>query len=129
MGVVIDEWVFDKIVNYIEIVKKSDEVEIIVGGGYDKLEGYFIEFMVIVIGNLYFIIMEEEIFGLVLIIYVYEDEDFEVIFDFVDSIFFYVFIGVVFFNDCYVVYKVIECLCYLVGNFYINDKFIGVVVG
>lgn len=129
MGAVIDERAFDKIANYIEIAKKSNEAEIIVGGGYDKSEGYFIEPTVIVASNPHFTTMEEEIFGPVLTIYVYEDEDFEATLDLVDSTSPYALTGAVFSNDRYAAHKAIERLRHSAGNFYINDKPTGAVVG
>lgn len=129
VNVVIDGCVFDKIFGFIDYVKVQGDVEILVGGNYDKLEGYFIELMVIVISNFKFCMMEEEIFGLVLIIYVYLEDEFEVMLKLVDEILFYVLMGFIILCDCYVINLVIKMLENVVGNFYINDKLIGVVVG
>jgi 1-pyrroline-5-carboxylate dehydrogenase len=129
MGAVIDERAFDKISNYIAEAKKSNEAEVIVGGGYDKSEGYFIEPTVIVTGNPHFKTMEEEIFGPVLTIYVYEDKDFETTLDVVDRTSPYALTGAIFSNDRYAAYKAIERLRQSAGNFYINDKPTGAVVG
>lgn len=73
--------------------------------------------------------MENEIFGLVLVVYVYQDSQWNEVLQLVDSISFYVFMGVVFVIECVVILQVGQVLCFVVGNFYINDKFIGVVVG
>lgn len=73
--------------------------------------------------------MQEEIFGLVLIIFVYDDVDFDKMLELVDSILLYVLMGFIFVCECSVVNYVMDKLSYVVGNFYINDKFMGVVVG
>ncbi|MBV6653331.1 MAG: L-glutamate gamma-semialdehyde dehydrogenase, partial [Mameliella sp.] len=129
MGAVIDERSFDKISNYISEARKSDEAEIIIGGGSDKSEGYFVEPTIIVTTNPRFKTMEEEIFGPVLTIYVYEDEDFKATLDLVDETSPYALTGAVFSNDRYAMNYAVERLRHSAGNFYINDKPTGAVVG
>ncbi len=129
INAVIDERAFDKISNYIAEAKKDDDVEILVGGGYDKSEGYFIEPTVIVSKNPRSTTMCEEIFGPVLTIYVYEDEKFEDILDVVDTTSPYALTGAVFSNDRYATQLAADKLKNAAGNFYINDKPTGAVVG
>ncbi|MGB1217741.1 MAG: aldehyde dehydrogenase family protein, partial [Saprospiraceae bacterium] len=129
INAVIDERAFDKISNYIAEAKKDDDVEILVGGGYDKSEGYFIEPTVIVSKNPRSTTMCEEIFGPVLTIHVYEDEKFEEILDVVDTTSPYALTGAIFSNDRYATDLASKKLKNAAGNFYINDKPTGAVVG
>lgn len=126
---VITETAFDKINGYIEFAKQSGEAEILAGGGADKSEGYFIEPTVILTENPRFKTMEEEIFGPVLTVYVYEDDDFEELLDLVDSTSPYGLTGAVFARDRSAIRKASDRLRYAAGNFYINDKPTGAVVG
>lgn len=129
MGAVIDERAFDKISNYIKKAKESPEAEIIVGGKCDKSEGYFIEPTVIVAKDPHYTTMEEEIFGPVLTVYVYEDETYAETLDLVDNTSPYALTGAVFSNDRAATLMAVERLRQSAGNFYINDKPTGAVVG
>ncbi len=128
MNAVIDEASFDNIVNYIEYAKKSPEANIISGGGYDKTKGYFIEATSILTTNAYFKTMEEEIFGPVLTIFVY-DESWDDICAIVDSTSPYGLTGAIFAQDKKFIASGRRMLSQSAGNFYINDKPTGAVVG
>jgi 1-pyrroline-5-carboxylate dehydrogenase len=129
INAVIDRKSFDKIASYIEYTKESADAEIIQGGGYKDEVGYFIEPTIIVTTDPHFKTMEEEIFGPVLTIYVYEDDDFEATVELVDSTSPYALTGSVFSKDRYAIKYVTEKLQNAAGNFYINDKPTGAVVG
>jgi 1-pyrroline-5-carboxylate dehydrogenase len=126
---VIDDRAFDKISGYIANAKKDENAEIIAGGNYDKSKGYFIEPTVIQTSDPKYITMCEEIFGPVLTVYVYEDEKFEEILDVVDTTSPYALTGSIFSNDRYAVDLATNKLRNAAGNFYINDKPTGAVVG
>ncbi|NQU67432.1 MAG: L-glutamate gamma-semialdehyde dehydrogenase [Candidatus Marinimicrobia bacterium] len=128
MNAVIDESAFDSIASYIDYAKSSPEAEIITGGNYDKSTGYFIEPTTILTTNPHFKTMEEEIFGPVLTIYVY-DTDWESVLNLVDSTSPYSLTGAVFGKDRQAINKALELLIHSAGNFYINDKPTGAVVG
>ena len=128
MNAVIDEASFDNIVNYIEYAQKSPEANIISGGGYDKTKGYFIEATSILTTNAYFKTMEEEIFGPVLTIFVY-DESWDDICAIVDSTSPYGLTGAIFAQDKKFITSGRRMLSQSAGNFYINDKPTGAVVG
>ena len=128
MNAVIDENAFDRITNYIDFAKKSDDSEIITGGGYDKSTGYFIEPTTIVTSNCSFRSMCEEIFGPVLTIYVYE-QTWEEICQIVDSTSPYALTGAIFAEDKKYIDSGRKYLTHSAGNFYINDKPTGAVVG
>ncbi|MBI1224147.1 MAG: L-glutamate gamma-semialdehyde dehydrogenase [Bacteroidetes bacterium] len=129
INAVIDEKAFDKISTYIANAKNDNKVEIIAGGNYDKKEGYFIEPTVIVAEDPKYVTMCEEIFGPVLTIYVYDPEDFEKTLDLVDSSSPYALTGAILSNDRYATKIADEKLRHAAGNFYINDKPTGAVVG
>ena len=129
MGAVIDEAAFDKITGYLEFARKSDEAKILMGGNYDKSDGYFIEPTVIETTNPHFKLMEEEIFGPVLTLYRYPDESYEAILDVVDQTSPYALTGSVFARDRYAIHLAHRKLRYAAGNFYVNDKPTGAVVG
>ncbi|TXB61542.1 L-glutamate gamma-semialdehyde dehydrogenase [Phaeodactylibacter luteus] len=129
MGAVIDERAFDKISGYIAEAKKSTDAEVLIGGGYDKSEGYFIEPTVIVTTNPNYRTMEEEIFGPVLTIFVYQDDAFEATLDLIDRTSPYALTGAVFSCDRGAVDFATHKLRHSAGNFYINDKPTGAVVG
>ena len=129
INAVIDEKAFDKIASYIEYVKEQSDAEIIVGGSYDKSKGYFIEPTVVVTTNPKFRTMVEEIFGPVLTIYVYADADWDSMLDLVDSTSEYALTGSIFSADRYKAIEAINVLENAAGNFYINDKPTGAVVG
>lgn len=125
---VIDERAFDKIAGYIDFVKSANDAEIIVGGGYNKQEGYFIEPTVVLTTNPKFKTMEEEIFGPVITIYVYEDADFESTMELLNETSPYALTGSIFAKDRYAIDLACKMLADAAGNFYINDKPTGAVV-
>ncbi len=129
INAVIDERAFDKISGYIAQAKKDDDVEVIAGGGYDKSEGYFIEPTVLLAKDPNYRTMCEEIFGPVLTIHVYQDEDFEATLDIVDSTSPYALTGSIFARNREVIVDAADRLRHAAGNFYINDKPTGAVVG
>ena len=129
INAVINEKAFDSITAYIDKIKASDDAEIIVGGTYDKSEGYFISPTVAVTTNPKFLTMCEEIFGPVLTIHVYEDDEYEETLDIVDNTSPYALTGSIFSNDRYATKMAIDKLRNAAGNFYINDKPTGAVVG
>ncbi|MFT5581508.1 MAG: 1-pyrroline-5-carboxylate dehydrogenase [Psychromonas sp.] len=129
VNAVIDENAFDKIAGYIDYIKTQDDAEIIAGGNYDKSVGYFIEPTVVVTTNHQFRTMCEEIFGPVITIFVYEDKDFEATLDIVDQTSEYALTGSILSLDRYAVTLAMKKLENAAGNFYINDKPTGAVVG
>ncbi len=126
---VIDERAFDKISGYIDQAKDSERAEIIAGGGYDKSKGYFIEPTVVVTDDPQFVTLCEEIFGPVITIYVYQDNRFTETLELVDSTGPYSLTGAIFSKDRYAVELATMALKNAAGNFYINDKPTGAVVG
>lgn len=129
INAVIDERSFDKISNYIAEAKKSDEVEIIAGGQCDKTHGYFVAPTVIVTTNPHYRTMEEEIFGPVLTIFVYADADYEGTLELVDATSAYALTGSIFARERTAINIATDKLRHAAGNFYINDKPTGAVVG
>ncbi len=129
MGAVIDEAAFDSITNFIDQASKSDVAEIVIGGGYDKSKGYFVEPTLIVTTDPNFVTMEEEIFGPVMTVYVYEDDKFEETLEICDKTSPYALTGAIFAKDRNIVNYVTNKLRNAAGNFYINDKPTGAVVG
>ena len=129
VNAVIDEKSFDKITSYIAQAKKDSEVEIIAGGNYDKTKGYFIEPTVILSSDPKYVTMEEELFGPVITIYVYDENKFEETLDLVDSTSVYALTGAIFSKDRYAIELATKKLRNAAGNFYINDKPTGAVVG
>ena len=129
INAVIDERAFDKIAGYIDYIKSQDDAEIIVGGNYDKSKGYFIEPTVAVTTNPKFKTICEEIFGPVMTIFVYDENDFEATLDLVDSTSDYALTGSIFSQDRYAAELATKKLVNAAGNFYINDKPTGAVVG
>ena len=129
VNAVIDEKSFDKIAGYIDFVKSQNDAEIICGGNYDKSKGYFIEPTVVVTTNPKFRTIVEEIFGPVLTIYVYEDDKFEETMELLDQTSDYALTGAILANDRYAINLAIKKLENSAGNFYINDKPSGAVVG
>ncbi|MBT0809959.1 L-glutamate gamma-semialdehyde dehydrogenase [Litoribacter ruber] len=129
INAVIDEKAFDKISSYITEAKNSDMAEIIAGGNFDKSKGYFIEPTVILTKDPMFKTMEEEIFGPVLTIYVYNAEHFEEALELVDKTSPYALTGAIFSQDRYAAALATKRLRNAAGNFYINDKPTGAVVG
>jgi len=129
INAVIDEKAFDKITNYITNAEKSADVEIVAGGKSDKSKGYFIEPTVLLAKKPDYITLCEEIFGPVLTIYVYEDADFDKTLDIVDKTGIYALTGSIISQDRYVIDHAMKKLVNAAGNFYINDKCTGAVVG
>lgn len=129
MGAVIDRKSFDNIRKYIELARDSRQAEIIWGGGCDDAVGFFVEPTVVLTTDPRFTLMEEEIFGPVLTIYVYEDDEYESILDLCDTTSPYALTGAVFGRDRDAVKVGEERLRHAAGNFYINDKTTGAVVG
>ncbi|MCE5344825.1 MAG: L-glutamate gamma-semialdehyde dehydrogenase [Bacteroidales bacterium] len=129
VNAVIDEASFDKIMEYIRKVKASGEAKIIAGGNGDKSTGYFIEPTLIVTENPHYFTMEEEIFGPVMTIFIYEDDHFDETLKLCDETSPYALTGSIFSNDKYAMVKACRALRYASGNFYINDKPTGAMVG
>lgn len=128
VNAVISETAFDRIAGYIDQAK-NDGVEVVCGGTYDKSEGYFIAPTVLRVDDPHYRTMEEEIFGPVLTVYVYEDADFEATLDTLDQTSPYALTGALFATDRLVIEKAAHRLRHTAGNFYINDKPTGAVVG
>lgn len=126
---VIHEGSFDKLAKYIDQAKKDKDAKIIVGGEYDKTKGYFIEPTVILTTNPQYTTMETELFGPVVTIYVYEDKDWSKTLKLVDSTSEYALTGAVLSRDRYAIDEATKTLQNCAGNFYINDKPTGAVVG
>jgi 1-pyrroline-5-carboxylate dehydrogenase len=126
---VIHEGSFNKLVSYIEQAKKDTDAEIIVGGNYDKSVGYFIEPTIIVTTNPKYTTMETELFGPIVTIYVYEDADWENTLELVDQTSEYALTGAVFSKDRFAIEQATIALQNAAGNFYVNDKPTGAVVG
>jgi len=129
INAVIDEKSFDKIARYIDNAKADPMVEVIAGGNYDKSKGYFIEPTVLLTKDPMYITMCEEIFGPVLTIYVYHAENFEETLELLDSTSPYALTGAIFSQDRYAIEFATKKLNHSAGNFYINDKPTGAVVG
>jgi len=129
INAVISEAAFDRIAGYIDYVKSAPEAEILVGGRYDKSKGYFISPTVVKTTDPKFKTMCEEIFGPVVTIYIYDDRDFETVLDIVDSTSKYALTGAVYSQDRYALSTAMKRLENSAGNFYINDKPTGAVVG
>lgn len=129
MTAVIDERSFDKIASFIEYAKSQKDAEVLVGGGYDKSKGYFIEATVVATTNPNFRTMCEEIFGPFLTIFVYEDAQWSETLDLVNRTSEYALTGAVFSRDRYAVDEATRRLAFAAGNFYVNDKPTGAVVG
>lgn len=129
INAVIDEASFDNCMNYINHVKKSSDAVIIAGGNGDKSKGYFVEPTIVVTTNPYFKLMEEEIFGPILTILVYEDNKVDETIDICNHTSPYGLTGAVFATDRLAASAICDKLRYAAGNFYINDKPTGAVVG
>lgn len=129
VNAVIDEAAFDKIMNYISKARSSGDAEIIAGGNGDKSKGYFIDPTVIVVKDPHFVTMEEEIFGPVITVYVYDDNRYEDTLKLCDETSPFALTGSIFTNDKYAMMKAWRYLRYAAGNFYINDKPTGAMVG
>lgn len=129
INAVIDEKSFDKLASYIDRAHASADAEIIAGGKYDKSTGYFIEPTIIVAKTADYETMSQELFGPVLTIYVYEDQDWTAVLDIVDKTSIYALTGAVIAQDRYAIEEATIALRNAAGNFYINDKCTGAVVG
>ena len=129
MAAVIDESSFDRTMGYIDLARKSNEAQIVVGGSGDKTTGYFVEPTVVMTSNPHFQLMEEEIFAPVLTLFVYDDRDFEATLALCDSTSPYALTGAIFARDRAVIRRMSTALRHSAGNFYINDKPTGAVVG
>jgi len=126
---VIHEGSFDKLASYIDRAKSDSDAEIVAGGGYDKSKGYFIEPTVIKTTDPHYVTMETELFGPVVTVYVYEDKDWSEVLKLVDSTSVYALTGAVLSTDRYAIEEATTALENCAGNFYINDKPTGAVVG
>lgn len=129
INAVIDEKSFDKLAKYIDAAKADSSVEIIAGGNYDKSKGWFIEPTVLVVNDPKYTTMCEELFGPVLTVYVYEDADFDEVLEIIDTTSIYALTGAFIAQDRYAIEKTAHRLRNSAGNFYINDKCTGAVVG
>ncbi len=129
INAVIDERAFDKIAAYIDYCNVQSDAEIIAGGTYDKSTGYYINPTVVVTTNPMFRTMVEEIFGPVLTIFVFEDNQFEETLNLVDETSEYALTGSIMAKDRYAIERATKALENAAGNFYINDKPTGAVVG
>jgi 1-pyrroline-5-carboxylate dehydrogenase len=129
INAVIDERSFDNIKSYVDFAKDADDAEIIIGGVCDKSVGYFVEPTVILTNNPDFKTMKEEIFGPVLTIFVYDDEKLDETLDICDKGSPYALTGAILAQDRYVINHMADKLRFAAGNFYINDKPTGAVVG
>jgi 1-pyrroline-5-carboxylate dehydrogenase len=129
INAVIDEKSFDKLAQYIDSAKKDPEAEVIAGGSYDKSEGYFISPTVILVKDPKYVTMCEELFGPIITIYVYPDDSFSDVIDLVDTTSNYALTGSIIAGDRYAIEEATYRLRNAAGNFYINDKPTGAVVG
>ena len=126
---VIHEGAFDKLAAVIDSVKADSDATIVAGGNYDKSEGYFIEPTVVVTTNPKYYTMETELFGPIVTVYIYPDQAWEETLKLVDQTSIYALTGAVFSKDRYALNQALELLKNAAGNFYINDKPTGAVVG
>jgi 1-pyrroline-5-carboxylate dehydrogenase len=129
INAVIDERSFDKIAEFIDFCNNADDAEVVAGGNYDKSVGYFIKPTVVVTENPKFRTMCEEIFGPVITIFTYDDDKFEETLDMVDETSDYALTGSIISGDRYAIDFAMKKLENAAGNFYINDKPTGAVVG
>jgi 1-pyrroline-5-carboxylate dehydrogenase len=129
INAVIDEKSFDKLAKYIDAAKADKDVEIVAGGNYDKSKGWFIEPTIIKVKDPKYVTMCEELFGPVLTLYVYDENKFEETLKVVDSTSIYALTGAVIAQDRYAIEFATKALRNAAGNFYINDKPTGAVVG
>ena len=126
---VIHESSFDKIAKYIDDAKADSKVQVIAGGSYDKSKGYFVEPTLLLAEDPNYVSMREEIFGPVMTVYVYDDKDFDKTLNLIDTSTKYALTGAVLAKDRNVIEKVTKALRNSAGNFYVNDKPTGAVVG
>lgn len=128
INAVIHERSFDKLAKYIDQAKKDKDAEIIVGGNYDKSKGWFVEPTVIVTTDPHYTTMETELFGPVVTVYVYEDEDWSETLRLVDETSIYALTGAIFSTDRYAIAEATKVLENAAGNFYVNDKPTGAII-
>ncbi|MFP4023093.1 MAG: L-glutamate gamma-semialdehyde dehydrogenase [Thiohalospira sp.] len=128
MNAVIDEASFDKLAGFIDRAKKDEEVEILFGGSYDKSKGYYIEPTILLTKDPHYITMEEELFGPILTIYIYDHEKWDETVELVDKTSIYGLTGSIFSKGRYIIEDTMKKLIHAAGNFYINDKPTGAVV-
>jgi 1-pyrroline-5-carboxylate dehydrogenase len=129
INAVISEVSFDKLAKYIDAAKADEGVEVVAGGNYDKTKGWFVEPTVLKVDDPYYVTMCEELFGPVLTIYVYEDAQFDEVLNIVDKTSIYALTGSIISQDRYAIAEATYRLRNAAGNFYINDKPTGAVVG
>lgn len=129
VNAVISERSFDKLARYIDQAKNDEGVEIVAGGSYDKTVGYFIQPTVLRVDDPQYVTMCEELFGPVLTVYVYEDDEYETMLDVIDKTSIYALTGSILSGDRYAIELATSRLRNAAGNFYINDKPTGAVVG
>ncbi len=129
MNAVIDKSAFDTITNYIQMAKDSDKAEIIAGGNWDDSKGYFVEPTVIKTTDPHFVTMEEEIFGPVVTIFTYPDKEYEATLKLCNETSPYALTGAIFSQDREKLLQAADALQNAAGNFYLNDKPTGAVVG
>lgn len=128
INAVIDEKAFDKLSGAIDKIRNAADAEIIIGGGYDKSKGYFIEPTVALTTNPIFFSMEEELFGPILTIYIYDADKFEETLELCDNTSMYALTGAIFAKNRKIINMAMDKLRFSAGNFYINDKPTGAVV-
>ena len=126
---VIHEGSFDKLAKYIDQAKSDADAEILFGGNYDKSKGYFVEPTVILTTNPHYVTIETELFGPVLTVYIYDDANWKETLKLVDQTSEYALTGAVFSQDRYAITEATQALENCAGNFYVNDKPTGAVVG
>lgn len=129
INAVIHEGAFDKLAGYIDRAKEDPDTEVIIGGGYDKSVGYFIEPTVILTTDPNYVTMETELFGPILTVYVYQDTEWSDMLKLVNNTSPYALTGAIFSRDRYAVEEATNALVDCAGNLYINDKPTGAVVG
>jgi 1-pyrroline-5-carboxylate dehydrogenase len=129
MGAVIDQEAFEKISGYVDLARSSPDAQIIAGGGADRERGFFIEPTLVVVKDPHHTLMEEEIFGPVLTLYVYPADEYEATLELCDQTSPYALTGAVFARDREAILLAHRKLRYAAGNFYVNDKPTGAVVG
>ncbi len=128
VNAVIDEASFDKLAGFIDRAKKDEEVEILFGGNYNKAKGYYIEPTILLTKDPHYVTMEEELFGPILTIYIYDHTKWDKTVELVDNTSIYGLTGSIFSKDRYIIEDAMKKLTHAAGNFYINDKPTGSVV-
>jgi 1-pyrroline-5-carboxylate dehydrogenase len=129
VNAVIDQKAFDKISGYIEAARASDDAEVLVGGECDDSEGWFVRPTIILAKTPDYVTLCDEIFGPVMTIFVYEDEDWSATLELIDRTSPYALTGAVFSRDRRAGREATDALAQAAGNFYLNDKPTGAVVG